>query len=427
MPMSTSAPKRGLWANGDFMKLWSGETVAQIGSQVTQLAMPLLVLGTPGSSAAEVGLVTAMQTVPALCVTPFAGLLIDSFDRRRILLVANLVRALALALVPVLVLTDGVTIGALCVIAFVVGSGTAVFDVAYVAYLPALVPRHQLVDANGKLQGTYTVAQVGGPGLGGFLVHVLGAWVAVATNVATYLMAYVAMLVIRHRPAPRDPDAAVDRPKLVQIVTSFRLLWRNRVLRLLTLQSGWFNLCWYAVLTLFLVYAVQRLHMGAGRIGAALTVGSLASLTGAVVAKRLGERFELLQVLVPAIGVAAFAPMFLLPTGGGTSPMGDFLLVAVLFALYGFGLTIYNVHVVAYRQSVIPSEVLGRASAAYRLVTHGPISLGAFLGGQLGTRVGLWNAIAVFAVASALGWIRFATACRRLPAPERALAGTLRS
>lgn len=414
MKTATRAPTPSIWLNHDFLRLWSGETIAQLGAQITQLALPLLVLATPGTSAAEVGLVTAMQTAPVLCVTPFAGVLIDAFDRRRILLVANVARAVALSLVPLLVLTDNVTVPALALIAFVVGSGTAVFDVAYMSYLPALVPKNQLVDANGKLQATYTIAHVGGPGLGGLLISVVGTGLAIAANVVTYLVAFVAMLLIRHR-QPHDPETVADRPKLVDIVTSFRLVWQDRVLRVLAFQSAWFNFCWYAVLTLFLVYAVQRLDMNAGQIGVALTVGSLGSLAGAAVARRLGERFEARRLLVYSIGIGSFAPTLLLPTGHDGSTI-DVALVIGMFLLYGFGITIYNVHVVAYRQAMIKFEVLGRASAAYRLVTHGPVPLGAFLGGQLGASIGLWRAIAVFAVAAPLGWICFATAGQRLPA-----------
>ncbi|MDQ0714020.1 MFS family permease [Streptomyces luteogriseus] len=406
-------PGRSLWHNRDFLKLWSGETVAAFGAQVTQLALPLLVLGL-GASATQVGVVSAMQYLPALCVTPFAGLLIDMFDRRLILLVANLVRATALAMVPVLHLVEALSVPALCVIAFLVGSGTAVFDVAYLAYLPALVPRRHLVDANSKLQGSYSVAQIGGPGVGGLLIRALGAWFAILANVVAYLAAFVIMFLIRHREPPRTPADETARPRLADILTSFGLLWRHRILRVLTFQAGWFNLCEQAILTLFLVYSVKELGMDAGGVGFVLALGSVASLAGAVVAKRAGNRFGFPRVLILAMGFASVAPTLLLPTGGSTP--WNFVSATLTFAVYGFGLTIYNVHVVAFRQSVIPSEVLGRATAAYRMLTYGPFPLGAFLGGLMGERFGLWNSILVFAIASVAGWSLFASACWRLPA-----------
>lgn len=415
-----AAPPESLWRNHDFFKLWSGETVAQLGAQVTQLALPLLVLGTLGATPTQVGIVAAMQYLPALCVTPFAGLVIDMFDRWSIILVANLVRAAALAIVPVLYLTDALTIPALCVIAFVVGSGTAVFDVAYLAYLPALVPQRHLVEANSKLQGSYSVAQIGGPGIGGLLIKAFGAWFAILVNVVAYLAAFVTMFLIRHREPPRASDAATAKPALADIFTSFGLLWRHRILRLLTFQAGWFNLCEQAILTLFLVYAVTELRMDAGAVGLVLALGSVASLAGAVVAKRAGDLLGFPRVLIVAIGAASAAPMLLLATGA--SPGRSFVLAMVTFAVYGFGLTIYNVHVVAFRQSVIPSDVLGRATAAYRVLTYGPFPLGAFLGGLLGEQVGLWNSILGFAIASIAGWSLFALACGRLPAAPPATA-----
>ncbi|MEU6405757.1 MFS transporter [Streptomyces sp. NPDC046985] len=418
---ATSAPTgpgrtgRSLWHNHDFLKLWSGESVAALGSQVTQLALPLLVLGALGGSPAQVGLVTAMQFLPALCVTPFAGLVIDVFDRRLIILVANLVRAAALAVVPVLYLTDSLSVPALCAIAFVVGSGTAVFDVGYLAYLPALVPQRHLVDANSKLQGSYAVAQIGGSGVGGLLIKMLGAWCAILANVVAYLAAFVAMFLIRHREPARDPEAAA-RPRLADVVTGFGLLWRNRILRMLSLRAGWFNMCEQAILTLFLVYAVKELHMDAGGVGLVLASGSVASLAGATVARRAGNRFGFPRILILASSASSIAPMLLLPTG--TTAGWNFALATLTFAVYGFGLTVYNVHVVAFRQTVIPSDVLGRATAAYRMLTYGPFPLGAFLGGVLGERLGLWNSLLVFAVASFAGWVLFVVACTRLPETE---------
>ncbi len=369
-------------------------------------------LGALGASAAEVGLVSAMQYLPALCVTPFAGLVIDIFDRRRVLLVANLVRALALAAVPVLYLTGTLSVPALCLIAFVMGAGTSVFDVAYLAYLPALVPQRDLVDANSKLQGSYSVAQIGGSSLGGLLIKALGAWLAILVNVVAYVAAFVTTLLIRHREPPRDRPAA-GRPRLADLLTGFHLLWRDRTLRVLSMRAGWFNLCEQAILTLFLVYAVKQLRMDAGGIGLVLAFGSVASLAGAFVARRAGNRFGFPGILILASSASSLAPLLLLPTGTGSS--WNFALATLTFAVYGFGLTIYNVHVVAFRQSVIPSEVLGRATAAYRVLTYGTLPVGAFLGGLLGERLGLWNSILLFALASVVGWLLFVLACRKLP------------
>jgi MFS family permease len=418
------ASRTNLWRNNDFLKLWSSETIAAFGAHVTWLALPILVLGVLHGSPTEVGLVAAMQQLPALCVTPFAGLLIDSFDRRSILLIVNFGRAAALLMVPVLYFTGGLGIPALCVIAFAVGAGSAIFDVAYMSYLPAIVTRANLVEANSKLQGSYSVAQIGGPGIGGVVIKTLGAWVAILVNVGAYVVAFVAILLIRHREPPPDRSSAV-RPKLSDTLTSFGLLWRNPVLRALTVQAGWFNFCEQAILTLFLVYAVKELGMDAGGVGLVLALGSVASLAGAVAARRLGDRLGFPSVLVVAIGVASWAPLLLLLTGKGL--WSNVVLCVLTFAVYGLGLTIYNVHVVAFRQSVIPNEVMGRATAAYRMMTYGPFPIGAFLGGLTGELWGLWNALSVFAVTSVLGWLTFAITARRLKNSDRIDVETGRS
>lgn len=398
------APNRGLWRDQDFLKLWSGETVAQVGAQITQVALPLLVLGVLHATPSEVGLVSATQLLPALCVTPFAGILIDTFDRRLILLGANLGRAAALTLVPVLYFADALSIPALCAIAFVVGACTATFEVAYLSYLPAIVAPENLVEANSKLQGSYAVSQIGGPGLGGLLTKFLGAWFAILANVAAYAAAFVAILLIRHRD-PRGGPAA-GRPKLADLLGGFGSVWRHRVLRVLTFQAGWFNFCEQATLTLFVVYAVNELGMDAGGVGVVLALGALGSLAGAVAAKRSRERLGFSTTLIAAMGVASCAPLLLPLTGGAL--WTSFVLSTLAFGVYGFGLTVYNVHVVAFRQAVIPIDVIGRATAAYRMLTYGPFPLGALAGGVLGERIGLWTSILVIAAVSAAGWLVFA-------------------
>ncbi len=413
-----SAPNRGLWRNYDFLKLWSGETVAQIGAQITQLALPLLLLRLMGASASEVGLVSGMQLLPALCVTPLAGLLIDMWDRRWILLGSNLGRAIALTMVPVLYFADTLSIPALCVIAFGVGACTAVFEVTYIAYVPVIVPQDDLVEANSKLQASYSTSQIGGPGVGGLLTKSLGAWFAILTNVASYLAAFVVLFLIRHREPAPSADTTASRPKLSDIFTSFGMLWRHPVLRILTFQAGWFNFCEQAILTLFMVYAVKELHMDGGGVGIVLALGALGSLFGAMAAKRLGDHLGFSSTLVVAMGVASCAPLLLTLTGG--SSWSSFLLATLAFGIYGFGLTIYNVHVVAFRQSVIPLDVIGRATAAYRVLTYGPLPLGAFIGGLLGERLGLWNSILITAVVSVNGWLLFAlVGARRMRLAEQ--------
>jgi MFS family permease len=346
-------------------------------------------------------------------VTPFAGLLIDAVDRRAILLVVNAGRAAALLVVPVLYLTDGLSIPALCAIAFVVGACSATFDVAYLSYLPATVTRDHLVEANSKLQASYSVAQIGGPAIGGVVIKAIGAWFAILVNVVLYVGSFFAILLIRRR-EPRQDRNSATRPRLSDIATSFGLLWRHPLLRALTGQAGWFNLCEQAILTLFLVYAVRELGMDAGGVGLVLALGSVASLVGAVVARRLGDHLGFPLVLVVAIGAASWAPLLIVLTGDGGSRA--FVLSTVAFAVYGLGLTIYNVHVVAFRQAVIPTEVLGRATAAYRMLTYGPFPVGAFLGGVLGEQLGLRSALLLFAVLSVLGWLVFAVAARNLRA-----------
>lgn len=170
-----AAPRPSLWRNADFLKLWTGQTVSLCGTYVTQLALPFVALTVFDASPAQVGTLTAVQFLPVLLLTVFVGRWVDRRRRRPLLVGADLVRAVALAAVPLAWWADGLSLGLLYTVALAVGCCNALFDVAYLSYLPSLVDRRDLVAANSKLQGSYALAQVGGPGLGGLLIRLAGA------------------------------------------------------------------------------------------------------------------------------------------------------------------------------------------------------------------------------------------------------------
>jgi MFS family permease len=145
-------PAGGLWRQPDFLKLWSAETVSQVGTQVTLLALPLAAIDVIHASAFEVAALTTVEYLPFLLVSLPAGVWVDRLPRRPILVVGDLTRAVLLASVPVAYAFDALTIWQLYAVGFFVGIATVFFDVAYQSYLPSLVERRQLVDGNAKLE-----------------------------------------------------------------------------------------------------------------------------------------------------------------------------------------------------------------------------------------------------------------------------------
>ncbi len=190
-------PKGGLWRHPDFLKLWSAETISQVGSQVTGLALPLVAIITLDVSAFEVALLGVIEFAPFILISLPAGVWVDRLPRRPILIVGDLGRAALLATIPIAYAADALTIWQLYVVGFLFGVLTVFFDVAYQSYLPALVERDQLVDGNSKLEISRSGAQLAGPALAGVLIQALKAPLAILVDALSFLVSGLFVLAIR--------------------------------------------------------------------------------------------------------------------------------------------------------------------------------------------------------------------------------------
>ena len=195
-------PHGGLWRHGDFLKLWSAETVSQFGTQIGILALPLVAILELGASPFEVAALGTVEFLPFLLHLP-AGVWVDRLPRRPILIAGDLGRFVLLATVPIAFVADALSIWQLYMVGFLVGICTVFFDVAYMAYVPWLVERDQIIDGNSKLEISRSAAQVGGPGLAGGLVQIFTAPFAVLIDAISYLGSGLFVLGIRrHEETP---------------------------------------------------------------------------------------------------------------------------------------------------------------------------------------------------------------------------------
>ena len=190
-------PQGGLWRRGDFLKLWSAQTISQFGSAVSQVAIPLVAVLTLHASAFEVAALSTVEFLPFLLFTLPAGVWVDRLPRRPILVIADAGRALALGSIPLVAAVGHLTLAQLYVAGFVTGTLTVFFDVAYQSYLPSIVEREQLVDGNAKLEISRSAAQIGGPGLGGVLVRAFTAPYAILADAVSYLCSAAFLFGIR--------------------------------------------------------------------------------------------------------------------------------------------------------------------------------------------------------------------------------------
>ncbi|GIJ11805.1 MFS transporter [Micromonospora andamanensis] len=407
-----------LWRHPDFLRLWGAQTIAMLGSRVTELALPLTAILLLDAGPTSLGLLNVAEYLPFTLVTLFAGVLADRYRRRGLLIGANIGRALILAVVPVLALTDQLSMTALYVVAFLIGVLTSQFDVAYQAYVPVLVSRAQLVEANSKLQSTRSIAETGGKGFSGVLIQVFTAPGAIIVDCLTYLISAASLLAIKTREPRRSTTSRGFRGVWSEIGEGLRATLGHRILRAVLLQAAWFNLFHDVVLVLFPLYGLKDLELSPALLGFIIASASVGAFGGSLIAGGLARRLGIGPAMVAGVLTSALG-LLALPLATG-SPMVQLLLLGAGYVISGVGITIFNIHSVALRQAIIPNRLLGRVSGTYRFVAWAVIPLGGLLAGVLANVLSARGALLIAGIGLMVGAVVFAftPAGRIAEAPE---------
>ncbi len=387
-----------LLRHGDFKRLWAADALSQAGTQVTFIAMPLLLIKVLDAGAFEVGLLTTFEFLAFLLVGLPAGVWVDRMRRRNVLMVADLVRGVLYASVPLAWALGVLTLVQVYAVALVAGICTVFFDVAYQSYLPHLVGRDNLVEGNAKLQGTQSVAQVAGPTVAGVLVQTLTAPYAILVDAASYLWSAAWVTSIRSR-EPR-PERAPDRHLGREMKEGLAFVLGNRLLRAITACTATANLFSNVGMTVFVVLlaSASGLNLSAGTIGLLFSASAVGGLLGALVARRFAGwvgQGPALWISI-AVSVPAMLPMPFVQRGW------LLWLVAIGSVAVGASIVVYNITQVSFRQLLCPERLLGRMNATIRFAVWGTIPIGALIGGILGSTIGLRPTLWVAVVGSAL-------------------------
>jgi predicted MFS family arabinose efflux permease len=382
---------RSLWRHRDFRQLWAAETVSQIGSQVTLVALPLLAVTLLDANAFQMGVLTSLSTLAFLVVGLPAGAWVDRWRRKRVLVTGDLVRAVAIGSLPVATALDVLTLGQLYVVALVAGTATVFFDVGHQSYLPSLVERAQIVDGNSKLEASRAVAQVAGPGITGVLIRVLGAPALIAVDAVSFVLS--ALFIGRIGTPDVVPDRAARRPLRTEIAEGLSFVVHHPLLRRMVACTGLANLAGSFTGALLVLYAVRELGLSESVVGLVFSAGAVGGLLGAVAAARIARVVgEGRTIPLAALASATAAVTVPLASLGAPVP----LLLGGWF-LESFAVIVYNVTQVSFRQRLCPPGLLGRMNASVRFIVFGTMPVGGFLGGVVGTWLGvvpaLWIAV----------------------------------
>ncbi|MER5366205.1 MFS transporter [Streptomyces sp. NPDC002722] len=381
--------------NRDFRNVWTGESAAHFGTQLTNFLLPLVAVTALHASGTEVGLISAVQFVPVVLLSLVAGMVVDRHPPRRTLVITSVVRGAALGLLGLAQATEGLTATHVVVAAAVIGTATVFYEVAYQSTIPKIVSVDSIPSANGLHQATYSVSQLAGPSAAGFLVGKLGLSPTFAVTAAFFVGAALSGALLRDVKAPGVPQQSALRT----IGSGLRYTWSLRPLRDLCTQAGLSNLHEQCFLTVFLVFAVRQLGLSGTVVGVVIGIGSVGALAGSLVAARIGARITVGRTLTWGVVLAAVG-LLLVPLVV-VFDLGTFVLVALLalaFVVNGFGVALFNVFAVSLRQAIPPENQLGAVTASYRLVALGTLPLGALAGGALADALGPGRAIWIVGV-----------------------------
>lgn len=384
-----------------FLAFWTGQGISQLGVQLGQLALPVLAVNLLGAGEMDLGVLNAAAMAAFLVVGLPAGAWVDRWLKRRTMIRADLVRMAAMAAVPLLWWAGVLQMWHLYVVAAVVGVATVFFDVAYQSYIPLLVHRTQVADANGKLEGTAQVARMGGPALGGFLLTLVSAPVLFAAEAGGYLVSALCLTRVHDAegPAQRQGNSSL----WAEIREGAAFVARHPLIRRIVASTAVSNLFSSIAYVLMPLVILRELDLGPAGMGAILSIGSVGGILGALAAPRLagwiGEG-PLLPLGLMVGGLAVLLFPIALTAGPGISAL---VLLSVAEFGMSFGVIVYNVMQVSMRQRVCPPRLLGRMNASIRCVVWGVMPIGSLLGGVIGERLGIAPALWISIVGMVLG------------------------
>ncbi|MFC4017146.1 MFS transporter [Micromonospora sp. GCM10011542] len=371
------------WRSRDFRLLIAGQTITQLGTDVTAIAFPLIAVLLLDASAWQLGALVAVQNGAFLLVGVPAGVWLDGRRLRPVLIATDLVRCAALLTVTVAAALSQLNLPLLMAMAAVMAVMRVVFDIGHQSYLPTLLDRTDLLRGNSAVEAVRSSGQVAGPSLGGWLTQLVGATNTLLVDAASFLASAVCLARIR----TREPTSRQDgRNGMVhQAREGIVFVLANPVLRAIAATSALSNLLFTAASALIVLFLVDTVGVGPGAIGMLLSAAPAAALLGAVCAARLARRVGSARIIWLALVVTSPFNLLLPLTGAGWR-LG-FFVAGVVGG--GIGQIVYGIAQVSYRQAIVPAEFLCRVNASMRFLVMGALPLGGLLGGALGDALGV--------------------------------------
>ncbi len=375
-----------LWRNRDFMLLWSGQVISGLGSEISGIVFPLLILALTNSPAAA-GFAGALGSVPYLFLSLPAGALIDRWDRKKVMILCDTGRALNMASIPVALAFNALTVWQIYVVALIEGTLFVFFNIAEVAALPRVVDKSQLPQATAQNHAAFALTGIIGPSIGTTLYQTFGRAFPFGADAISYGASVVSLFFVKTQ--FQVERVMGERNLIAEIREGIAWLWDQKLVRFMSLLTGGLNFV-HAGTGLFLILLAKQRGASDAEIGVMFSIGALGGIVGSLLGGVIQKRFSFGQVIVATVWLHVIIfPLFLLAP--------NIYMIGLLAAISYTGGPIYNVVQFSYRLALIPDKLQGRVNSAFRLVAFGFQPAGAALSGFLIERVGIAPALLFFA------------------------------
>jgi len=399
-PIGARTARRSLWRNRDFMLFWGGESVSLVGTAVSYVALPLVGVIFLHANAFQMGVLATVEKLPPLVFGAFAGTLVDRCRRDRLMVATDLGRFALLGWIPLAAVLGVLDVWQLAGVAFLVGLLSLLFNVAYQAFLPSVVVDDQLGDGNGKLAASQSVAEVGGPGIAAWLIALGGAPVALLADAVSYVVSAVCVVSLRSK-----DTVARTRGRAggfwEETRNGFMLLWRDDVLRLVTVAMTVTNFFSQMQMTLYFLFLVDGLGFGATMIGVLFSVSGVLGFFSSILCDRISARIGIGRLLAAGMAIEAVGAICL------AAAAGPILLKAALILLgeaaFSVGMSLVGVGFVTLRQRRTVEASRGRVIGSSRFLTQGVLPIASLVAGGVAAQFGIRAALVVGAAGIAVG------------------------
>jgi MFS family permease len=404
-----------------FRRFWLGQTISVFGDQITQLALPIVAVLLLHADPAQMGLLTAIGLLPHLLFSLPAGVWLDRVrNRRRLMILCDVGRAAAIAVIPVAFVLGQPPLALLFGIAFVVGSLSVVFDIAWNTLFVSVTRREQYVEASALLNGSRSLSSVAGPAIAGVLIQVFTAPLALLADAMSFLGS---VFFLRRITAPEPPIEHEPGTIRQQVASGLAFIFRDPIMRPTVLAAATLNLFNFCFQGLLILYATSPSYLGVepGALGLALGLGAIGGVIGALSASRIGRKLGLGRAYL--LGLVLFpASVILIPLAGSVA--GPAILAFLFLSEFGqgVGVMILDINAGAMMQARTPDRIRGRAMGAFRFINMGVRPIGATLGGVLGGLIGVRETMFIVIVLQLTGalWLLGSPLLRLQGMPEPA-------